>query len=87
VAPTVGLGLGSNASGSTRRMTDGSSNYLTYENVFGRRPYDRVDRLRRRPLCTGAAASKLRGISPCTVVSRAIRMWPLAATAIRLSRP
>ena len=28
---TVGLGLGSNASGSTRRMTDGSSNYLTYE--------------------------------------------------------
>jgi spore coat protein U-like protein len=31
VAPTVGLGLGSNASGSTRRMTDGSSNYLTYE--------------------------------------------------------
>ena len=31
VAPTVGLGLGSNASGGTRRMTDGSSNYLTYE--------------------------------------------------------
>lgn len=30
-ATTVGLGLGSNASGSTRRMTDGSSNYLTYE--------------------------------------------------------
>ena len=28
---TVGLGLGSNASGSTRRMTDGSSNFLTYE--------------------------------------------------------
>jgi spore coat protein U-like protein len=28
---TMGLGLGSNASGSTRRMTDGSSNYLTYE--------------------------------------------------------
>jgi spore coat protein U-like protein len=28
---TVGLGLGSNASGSTRRMTDGSGNYLTYE--------------------------------------------------------
>jgi spore coat protein U-like protein len=28
---TIGLGLGSNASGSTRRMTDGSSNYLTYE--------------------------------------------------------
>ena len=28
---TVGLGLGSNASGSTRRLTDGSSNYLTYE--------------------------------------------------------
>lgn len=27
---TIGLGLGSNASGSTRRMTDGS-NYLTYE--------------------------------------------------------
>jgi spore coat protein U-like protein len=28
---TVGLGLGSNASGSTRQLTDGSSNYLTYE--------------------------------------------------------
>jgi spore coat protein U-like protein len=28
---TVGLGLGSNASGSTRRMTDGGGNYLTYE--------------------------------------------------------
>jgi spore coat protein U-like protein len=28
---TVGLGLGSNASGSTRRMTDGATNYLTYE--------------------------------------------------------
>jgi spore coat protein U-like protein len=28
---TVGLGFGSNASGSTRRLTDGSSNYLTYE--------------------------------------------------------
>jgi spore coat protein U-like protein len=28
---TVGLGLGSNASGSTRRMSDGSSNFLTYE--------------------------------------------------------
>ena len=28
---TVGLGLGTNASGSVRRMTDGSSNYLTYE--------------------------------------------------------
>jgi len=31
VSATIGLGLGSNASGSTRRMTDGSSNYLTYE--------------------------------------------------------
>jgi spore coat protein U-like protein len=31
VSATVGLGLGSNASGSTRRMTDGSGNYLTYE--------------------------------------------------------
>jgi spore coat protein U-like protein len=28
---TIGLGLGSNASASVRRMTDGSSNYLTYE--------------------------------------------------------
>jgi spore coat protein U-like protein len=28
---TIGLGLGANASGSTRRMTDGSGNYLTYE--------------------------------------------------------
>lgn len=28
---TIGLGNGSNASGSVRRMTDGSSNYLTYE--------------------------------------------------------
>jgi spore coat protein U-like protein len=28
---TVGLGLGSNASGSTRRMTDGASEFLTYE--------------------------------------------------------
>ena len=28
---TVGLGLGSNASGSTRRMTNGASEYLTYE--------------------------------------------------------
>jgi spore coat protein U-like protein len=28
---TIGLGLGSNASGSTRRMGDGATNYLTYE--------------------------------------------------------
>ena len=28
---TIGLDLGSNASGSVRRLTDGSSNYLTYE--------------------------------------------------------
>jgi spore coat protein U-like protein len=28
---TIGLGLGSNAAASVRRMTDGSSNYLTYE--------------------------------------------------------
>jgi spore coat protein U-like protein len=28
---TVGLGLGSNASGSTRRMTNGASEFLTYE--------------------------------------------------------
>ncbi|MGE5244150.1 MAG: spore coat U domain-containing protein [Betaproteobacteria bacterium] len=28
---TIGLGLGSNASGTTRRLTDGSGNYLTYE--------------------------------------------------------
>jgi spore coat protein U-like protein len=28
---TVGLGLGLNASGSTRRMNDGSGNFLTYE--------------------------------------------------------
>lgn len=28
---TIGLGLGANSSGSTRRMSDGSSNYLTYE--------------------------------------------------------
>jgi spore coat protein U-like protein len=28
---TIGLNLGANASGSTRRMTDGSSNYMTYE--------------------------------------------------------
>ena len=28
---TVGLGLGSNASGSTRRMSDGGGNFLTYE--------------------------------------------------------
>jgi spore coat protein U-like protein len=28
---TIGLGLGNNPSGSTRRMTDGSGNYLTYE--------------------------------------------------------
>jgi spore coat protein U-like protein len=28
---TIALNLGSNASGSSRRMTDGASNYLTYE--------------------------------------------------------
>jgi spore coat protein U-like protein len=28
---TVGLGLGSNASGTTRRMTNGASEFLTYE--------------------------------------------------------
>jgi spore coat protein U-like protein len=28
---TIALNLGSNASGTTRRMTDGSSNFLTYE--------------------------------------------------------
>ena len=30
-APTIALGAGSNASGSTRRMSDGASHYLTYE--------------------------------------------------------
>lgn len=30
-APSVTLGLGANASGSTRRMSDGTTNYLTYE--------------------------------------------------------
>lgn len=30
-APTIALGGGSNASGSTRRMSDGASHYLTYE--------------------------------------------------------
>jgi spore coat protein U-like protein len=30
-ASTIGLSLGNNATGSTRRMTDGSSSYLTYE--------------------------------------------------------
>jgi spore coat protein U-like protein len=30
-APTIALGSGSNASGSTRRMSDGASHYLTYE--------------------------------------------------------
>jgi spore coat protein U-like protein len=30
-ATTIGLGLGSNASGSTRRLSDGASNFLTYE--------------------------------------------------------
>ena len=28
---TIGLGLGGNASGATRRMGDGATNYLTYE--------------------------------------------------------
>jgi spore coat protein U-like protein len=28
---TIGLGLGGNASGTTRRMRDGGTNYLTYE--------------------------------------------------------
>ena len=31
VSPTIALGLGSNASGSTRRMGDGSGNFLSYE--------------------------------------------------------
>jgi spore coat protein U-like protein len=30
-APTIGLGLGGHASGSTRRMLSGAANYLTYE--------------------------------------------------------
>ena len=30
-APTIALGLGNNASGSTRRLKDGGTNYLTYE--------------------------------------------------------
>lgn len=30
-APTIGLSLGANASGSTRRMLSGAANYLTYE--------------------------------------------------------
>jgi spore coat protein U-like protein len=30
-APTIGLGLGANATGSVRRMNDGGTNYLTYE--------------------------------------------------------
>lgn len=30
-ATTIGLNLGANASGSARRLTDGASNYLTYE--------------------------------------------------------
>jgi spore coat protein U-like protein len=31
ISSTIGLGLGANASGSIRRMTDGSGNYLEYE--------------------------------------------------------
>jgi spore coat protein U-like protein len=30
-ATTIGLGLGANATGTTRRMTDGASDYITYE--------------------------------------------------------
>jgi spore coat protein U-like protein len=30
-APTIGLGLGSNVSGTTRRLTDGAGNFLAYE--------------------------------------------------------
>jgi spore coat protein U-like protein len=30
-ATTIGINLGNSASGSTRRLTDGSGNYLTYE--------------------------------------------------------
>ena len=30
-ASTIGLNLGNNASGSTRRLTDGASNYLSYK--------------------------------------------------------
>lgn len=30
-APVIALGLGNNANGSTRRMTDGASHYLVYE--------------------------------------------------------
>ena len=68
-AATVGLGLGSNASGSTRRMTDGSSNYLTYElysdagrtTVWGNSGAGLYRRARR--------PRRLRGISRSTAVS------------------
>jgi spore coat protein U-like protein len=30
-ATTIGLNLGTNATGNTRRLTDGATNYLTYE--------------------------------------------------------
>jgi len=30
-APTIGLGTGSSASGSTRRLSDGAGNFLTYD--------------------------------------------------------
>lgn len=31
VAPTIALGLGDNANGATRRLTDGSGNFLSYQ--------------------------------------------------------
>ena len=65
---TIGLGLGSNASGSTRRMTDGSGNYLTYEAYQDELPLDGVGHLGRRSAHAGRGAvegrAKLYGLRP-----------------------
>ena len=54
---TIGLGLGSNASGSVRRMKDAATNYLTYE-LYQERPHDGVGNAGAGLLSPGAAPSK-----------------------------
>ena len=65
---TIGLGLGSNASGSTRRMADGLGNYPDVRSVPGELPLDGVGHLGRRPPHSGRGAfegrAKLYGLRP-----------------------
>jgi spore coat protein U-like protein len=54
---TIGLGVGNNASGSTRRLSDGSGNFLSYE-LYSNAGRTNIWNTTTGTLATGAAPSK-----------------------------